>query len=648
MPGIPDGSPLANSSVTLSGSDRAVADQVCDVAAALAGDSGAIDVLIPGLSLPDQALADLAGQSSTFVLTAASGAPLGLRTGHGRVLGVGTDRHAEPTATAAAVGLLRVSAADRAAAAKALDAAAGDIRSVEPVGPDALAWIVLALVRAGIVVRAEPVEPWPWSADGSPVALAPADVDRIRLTRANRADDGWYSVTVLRRLSKPLSGFAARHGWAPNAITMASLLIGLAAAGCFALGARWSLVIGAVLLQVSLVVDCSDGEVARLTGRFSALGAWLDAVTDRVKEFAAYAGLAVGAAAVSGVDLWWAAAATMILQTVRHLTDYTFDHVQRGWEAAGAVRPLLEGSSAGPIRAATPGGISGGPDGVADPAPPGAGGSIATMLRRTVFLPIGERWLIISLSAALLGPAWTFAILLTAGAVSFAYAQVGRIRRTLRQRGSRSAAAMIRSQIDSAPLSWLLSGPNGPDRVGRSGSRWSELTAVPVLALALVVVGLAFVGLGIGHWQVAGVAVLAAAVLIAVMDTEAIADSRFAWALPAVLAAIELGMWWVASAVLGASGPWVFGLLFCVAFHRYDLLYRAVAGVAPPVWLTVLCGGVPLRLLILAAAILAGTPRFGDAVPVVAIYFGVVMVVVASVQWVRQQASVPRPKGAIG
>ena len=43
------------------------------------------------------------------------------------------------------------------------------------------------------------------------------------------------------------------------------------------------------------------------------LGAWLDASTDRVKEFLAYAGLAVGAVHW-GVDIWWLAVVLVVLQ----------------------------------------------------------------------------------------------------------------------------------------------------------------------------------------------------------------------------------------------------------------------------------------------------------------------------------------------
>jgi phosphatidylglycerophosphate synthase len=37
-------------------------------------------------------------------------------------------------------------------------------------------------------------------------------------------------------------------------------------------------------------VDCADGQLARLTGTFSDLGGWLDAMFDRLKDYAVYAG----------------------------------------------------------------------------------------------------------------------------------------------------------------------------------------------------------------------------------------------------------------------------------------------------------------------------------------------------------------------
>lgn len=584
-----------------------VAATLLATAAALQAGDAVADIVRAGLMVPPAASSDLPGATITLVDPAAVGPAL--RVGHGRVLEVATDRHGVPERTTHALGWLRIAPDDRQAVAQALTTSADEatalgVSSTE----DPFAWVLLAVVRAGVAVRAEPVAPWPWSDTGAVPDLNQAAVDRIRLVRANRADDSWYSVSVLRRLSTPITAFAARHGWSPNAITVMSLVVGLGAAALFAVGQRWALVAGAVALQLSLVIDCSDGEVARLTGRFSRAGAWLDAVTDRVKEFAAYAGLAFGAAVVSGVDLWWAAAATMVLQTVRHLTDYTFDLVQRGWEAADVRRPLAAGLQAGPV---------GSP-----PPSPASTGSASVMLRRTLFLPIGERWLLISLAAALLGPAWVFGLLLGLGSISFCYANLGRALRTRQWTGGPVAMGAIVTQLDTAPFGIPL--PLG----GRSGA---------LLLGAAVAAAIGCITLAVGLPTAGALLLLVAALLL--LGVRA-ALFRPAWAAPAAVAAIEMVPWLVAGWVLApSSGPWIFALLFTIAFHRYDLLYRAAAGRRPPIWLSAACAGAPVRVAILAVAILVAPGALTAVAAVLAGYLTVVAVGVASAQWLGEEAN---------
>ena len=69
------------------------------------------------------------------------------------------------------------------------------------------------------------------------------------------------------------------------------------AAAAFATGERAGLVAGAVLLQVAFTLDCVDGQLARYTRTFTKLGAWLDSIFDRGKEYVVFAGLAIGASA---------------------------------------------------------------------------------------------------------------------------------------------------------------------------------------------------------------------------------------------------------------------------------------------------------------------------------------------------------------
>lgn len=586
-----------------------VAALLAATAAALTTAAGAVDIVTVGVTVPDGVRDEMAVRGQTVALTdpAASG-PV-VQVAHGRVLAVGTGRHpVSPAGSSRCVGWLRVSASDRTAAGRALERAAADVAAIEAPPSDVFAWVLLALVRGGVSVHAEPITPWPWGNAGELIDVPPEASDRIRLVRANRADDGWYSVTVLRRLSKPLTAIAARRDWAPNAITIVSLLVGLCAAGFFALGSRWALVAGAVLLQASLVIDCSDGEVARLTGRFSRSGAWLDAVTDRVKEFAAYAGLAAGAGAVWGVDVWWLAAAAMVLQTVRHLMDYTFDIVQRSWETVVIPRSVTVDLTE---------------DVIAYPAPTGA--SRAAMFRRTLFLPIGERWLLLSVTAVVLGPVWALRLIFAAGLISLCYATLGRARRTLAWSGGPVAIGPIVAQLDTAPFGIPL--PLG----GRSGAiLWGAGVAA---ATGLIAVwGSRAVAAGL-LWFLAAVLLLGVRAAL----------FRPAWAAPAAVAAIEMFPWVAAGAVLApASGPEVFAVLFTIAFHRYDLLYRAAAGVAMPTWLKALSLGAPVRLAILAVTVLVASAQLGVVAGALAVYLGIVTILVASAQWLTAESGSQR------
>jgi len=98
-----------------------------------------------------------------------------------------------------------------------------------------------------------------------------------------------------------------RFGVRPNTLTLLGMALTGAAGVCYAMGAAsrfaWSLQGGAeanayLLLAGSLMVlssacDMLDGAVARLGGKKTRFGAFLDSTLDRYSDFAVYAGIAV-------------------------------------------------------------------------------------------------------------------------------------------------------------------------------------------------------------------------------------------------------------------------------------------------------------------------------------------------------------------
>jgi archaetidylinositol phosphate synthase len=87
--------------------------------------------------------------------------------------------------------------------------------------------------------------------------------------------------------------FARIHP-SPTAWTIVGLAISLLAAGAYASSGLTGEVLGGVLVLVAGWFDIVDGAVARVTGRISKRGAFLDSTLDRVAEVALFAGVLFG------------------------------------------------------------------------------------------------------------------------------------------------------------------------------------------------------------------------------------------------------------------------------------------------------------------------------------------------------------------
>jgi phosphatidylglycerophosphate synthase len=114
------------------------------------------------------------------------------------------------------------------------------------------------------------------------------------LQRGKPEFEGVVDTHLNRRVSRVFTRLFLRLRLSPNTITGVSTLIGLLAAIAFAFGTYISGIIGALLLQLSAVVDCCDGEVARITFAESRLGEQLDLFGDNLVHVALFAGLAWG------------------------------------------------------------------------------------------------------------------------------------------------------------------------------------------------------------------------------------------------------------------------------------------------------------------------------------------------------------------
>ena len=99
-------------------------------------------------------------------------------------------------------------------------------------------------------------------------------------------------------------------GISPNAITVISMALGIAGAAYFALG---EFLIGVLLLILWGILDCSDGEVARLTERSSKLGQVLEGLNSNIQYAIWLPALASGLFQMGALEIEWVLGALLAM-----------------------------------------------------------------------------------------------------------------------------------------------------------------------------------------------------------------------------------------------------------------------------------------------------------------------------------------------
>jgi phosphatidylglycerophosphate synthase len=80
----------------------------------------------------------------------------------------------------------------------------------------------------------------------------------------------------------------------PDHLTLAAMIMGIIG-GCFySFGTKSTCVIGAVFYILFNILDCSDGQLARIKKNGSSIGRLLDGIADYIAAIAVYVGIAIG------------------------------------------------------------------------------------------------------------------------------------------------------------------------------------------------------------------------------------------------------------------------------------------------------------------------------------------------------------------
>lgn len=524
---------------------------------------------------------------------------------------------------------VELSPADQAELERRVAAAAGDVPSL----------LLCGLVRSHVRLGVSHLRRLFWTRPLSDADVARAgeriaeyDEDRALLESAVKANDGFFTTHFVSPYSKYIARWAAHRGWTPNGVTTLSVAIGFAAAAAFATGDRWGMIAGAILLQLAFTFDCVDGQLARYTRTFTKLGAWLDSIFDRTKEYAVFAGLAIGG---SGDDIWLLAGAALALQVMRHSIDFSYPAAQH--QAMGAVaQPPLE-QVQDVIAASVPEPLA--PDdeagdGPAPPPPPartlkqrvrGAWRALdrspsAVWVKKMIGFPIGERFAAISITAALWDARVTFIVMLAWGGFAATYTIAGRVLRSIGKRGpvalgagAELPASALDTYRDDGPLALAL---------GRLRAAAVPASALVLAGLVPLIAVIAIAGGG-ASWGVAAAAVAWLVLAAGVASGQPLRD-RLRWIVPPALRVAEYaGILWLAALAGPSAVPGAVALLLAVTYRHYDIVYRLRhRGTTPPTWMGRLAGGWDGRLVVVfvlaaAAAVPAGLYVAGGLLGVV-------------------------------
>lgn len=100
-----------------------------------------------------------------------------------------------------------------------------------------------------------------------------------------------FDLIFYRPIGYAWAILAQKLGITPNAITIASIFLGIGAGVCFYFNNIWINIAGVILLVWADSFDSADGQLARMTGQYSRLGRILDGLSGEIWFTAIYAAI---------------------------------------------------------------------------------------------------------------------------------------------------------------------------------------------------------------------------------------------------------------------------------------------------------------------------------------------------------------------
>ena len=110
---------------------------------------------------------------------------------------------------------------------------------------------------------------------------------------------------LYRIAAKPVARLLVKTPVTANFVTYTTFFIAMVSAYFFSKGVYMYNVIGIVIVQVALLLDFVDGEIARAKNAVSSYGDWVDSILDRLKDVLVIGGVAWGLARIGNESNIW-------------------------------------------------------------------------------------------------------------------------------------------------------------------------------------------------------------------------------------------------------------------------------------------------------------------------------------------------------
>ncbi|MFE7612867.1 CDP-alcohol phosphatidyltransferase family protein [Streptomyces celluloflavus] len=129
-----------------------------------------------------------------------------------------------------------------------------------------------------------------------------------------RSGEHWAGRLYMREISLRCDRYLVNTRITPNQLTYVMTVFGVLAAPALLVPGIWGAVLGVLMVQLYLLLDCVDGEVARWKKQFSLGGVYLDRVGAYLCDAAVLVGFGLRAADLWGsarIDWLWAFLGTL-------------------------------------------------------------------------------------------------------------------------------------------------------------------------------------------------------------------------------------------------------------------------------------------------------------------------------------------------